>query len=105
MLKFYPYSLHNMGADFILPKGRMLPEAPPYYEKKVLAEEVLIFCLEIKRRSCYNIKRGALFLYRRTKEAEDIIRIRANIMVSRDSQKGFYRILVRKSKIWALLPE
>ena len=87
-------ALHNMGADFILPKlVELLPEAPPYYEKDELTDRStrFLFRKSSEKRSCYNIKKvpySCEVVVEEFKEAEDIIRIRANIMVSRDSQKG-----------------
>ena len=88
-------ALHNMGADFILPKlVELLPEAPPYYEKDELTDRSTRFFVSeiIREKILLQYKKEVPYscevVVEEFKEAEDIIRIRANIMVSRDSQKG-----------------
>ena len=88
-------ALHNMGADFILPKlVELLPEAPPYYEKDELTNRSTRFFISeiIREKILLQFKKEVPYscevVVEEYKEAEDIVRIRANIMVSRDSQKG-----------------
>ena len=84
-----------MGADFILPKlVELLPEAPPYYEKDELTDRNTRFFVSeiIREKILLQYKKEVPYscevVVEEFKESEDIIRIRANIMVSRDSQKG-----------------
>ena len=88
-------ALHGLSIDFILPKIlEWLPDHPPYFEKDQLTNRNMrFFMAEI-------IREKILLLYQKEvpyscevvveeyKEDTDIIRIRANIMVSRKSQKS-----------------
>ena len=88
-------ALHGLSIDFILPKIlEWLPNHPPYFEKDQLTNRSMrFFIAEI-------IREKILLLYQKEvpyscevvveeyKEDTDIIRIRANIMVSRKSQKS-----------------
>jgi len=87
-------ALHNMSLQFIMPKLlEWLPENPPYFDKEQLTNKNMrFFVSEI-------IREKILLLYQKEvpyscevvveeyKEEEKITRIRANIMVSRNSQK------------------
>tara|TARA_B100001079_G_C16318931_1_gene473727 strand:+ start:29 stop:904 length:876 start_codon:yes stop_codon:yes gene_type:complete len=88
-------ALHNMSLQFIMPKLlEWLPENPPYFDKEQLTNKNMrFFVSEI-------IREKILLLYQKEvpyscevvveeyKEEEKITRIRANIMVSRNSQKA-----------------
>jgi len=88
-------ALHNMSLQFIMPKLlEWLPENPPYFDKEQLTNKNMrFFVSEI-------IREKILMLYQKEvpyscevvveeyKEEEKITRIRANIMVSRNSQKA-----------------
>jgi GTP-binding protein Era len=88
-------ALHNMSLQFIMPKLlEWLPENPPYFDKEQLTNKNMrFFVSEI-------IREKILVLYQKEvpyscevvveeyKEDEKITRIRANIMVSRNSQKA-----------------
>ena len=88
-------ALHNMSLQFIMPKLlEWLPENPPYFDKEQLTNKNMrFFVSEI-------IREKILLLYQKEvpyscevvveeyMEEEKITRIRANIMVSRNSQKA-----------------
>jgi GTP-binding protein Era len=88
-------ALHNMSLQFIFPKIlEWLPENPPYFDKDQLTNKNMrFFTSEI-------IREKILVLYQKEvpyscevvveeyKDEEKITRIRANIMVSRNSQKA-----------------
>ena len=88
-------ALHNMSLQFIMPKLlEWLPENPPYFDKEQLTNKNMrFFVSEI-------IREKILLLYQKEvpyscevvveeyKEEEKITRIRANIIVSRNSQKA-----------------
>ncbi len=88
-------ALHNMSIEFILPKLlEWLPENPPYFDKDQLTNKNMrFFVSEI-------IREKILILYQKEvpyscevtveeyKDEEKITKIRANIMVSRNSQKA-----------------
>ena len=88
-------ALHNMSIQFILPKLlEWLPENPPYFDKDQLTNKNMrFFVSEI-------IREKILILYQKEvpyscevtveeyKDEEKITKIRANIMVSRNSQKS-----------------
>ena len=88
-------ALHNMSLQFIFPKIlEWLPENPPYFDKDQLTNKNMrFFTSEI-------IREKILLLYQKEvpyscevvveeyKEEEKITKIRANIMVSRKSQKA-----------------
>ncbi len=88
-------ALHNMGADFIIPRiVELLPESPPYYGKDELTDRNTRFFISeiIREKIMLQFKKEVPYscevVVEEYKEDEKIIRIRANIMVSRDSQKG-----------------
>ena len=88
-------ALHNMSLQFIFPKIlEWLPENPPYFDKDQLTNKNMrFFTSEI-------IREKILLLYQKEvpyscevvveeyKDEEKITKIRANIMVSRKSQKA-----------------
>jgi len=92
----YPISaLNNFGIDTVQKRIlELLPESPPYFEKDALTDKpARFFVAEI-------IREKALLLYQKEipysievgveefLEEKDIIRIRAIILVERDTQKG-----------------
>ncbi len=94
--EIYPVSaLNNFNMDVIQKRVLdLLPESPPYFEKDALTDKpARFFVAEI-------IREKALLLYQKEipysievvveefKEEKEIIRIRAIIMVERDTQKG-----------------
>ncbi|NLJ00069.1 MAG: GTPase Era [Bacteroidales bacterium] len=94
--EIYPISaLNNFNVDRVQKRVlELLPESPPYFEKDALTDKpVRFFVTEI-------IREKALLIYQKEipyslemvveeyKEEPDIIRIRATILVERDSQKG-----------------
>lgn len=94
--EIYPVSaLNNFNVDRVQQRVlELLPESPPYFEKDALTDKpVRFFVTEI-------IREKALLIYQKEvpysievvveeyKEESDIIRIRATILVERDSQKG-----------------
>ena len=94
--EIYPVSaLNNFSIDVVQKRVlELLPESPPYFEKDALTDKpARFFVTEI-------IREKALLLYQKEipysievvveefKEEPDIIRIRAIIMVERDTQKG-----------------
>ncbi len=94
--EIYPISaLNNFGIDRVQKRVlELLPESPPYFEKDALTDKpARFFVNEI-------IREKALLLYQKEvpysieviveefKEEADIIRIRAIILVERDTQKG-----------------
>ena len=88
-------ALHNLGADFILPRLiELLPESPPYYGKDELTDRNTRFFISeiIREKILLQFKKEIPYscevVIEEYKEDEKIVRIRANIMVSRDSQKG-----------------
>jgi GTP-binding protein Era len=94
--EIYPISaLNNFCIDVVQKRIlELLPDSPPYFEKDALTDKpARFFVTEI-------IREKALLLYQKEvpysietvveefKEEKDIIRIRAVIMVERDTQKG-----------------
>ena len=94
--EIYPISaLNDFNVDRVQQRVlELLPESPPYFEKDALTDKpVRFFVTEI-------IREKALLIYQKEipysievvveeyKEEADIIRIRATILVERDSQKG-----------------
>ena len=94
--EIYPISaLNNFAIERIQKRIlELLPESPPYFEKDALTDKpARFFVAEI-------IREKALLLYQKEipysievgveefKEENDIIRIRAIILVERDTQKG-----------------
>ena len=88
-------ALHNMSLDFIFPKIlEWLPENPPYFDKDQLTNKSMrFFVSEIIREKILKIYQKEVpysceVTVEEYKEEEKIVRIRANIMVSRTSQKS-----------------
>lgn len=88
-------ALHNFNIELLKEKiVKMLPECPPYYPKDSLTDKTERFFVEekIREKILLNYEQEVPYstevLVEEFKEEEDIIRIRANIFVSRDSQKG-----------------
>ena len=88
-------ALHNMSIQFILPKIlEWLPENPPYFDKDQLTNKNMrFFVSEIVREKILKIYQKEVpysceVVVEEYKEDEKIIRIRANIIVSRTSQKS-----------------
>ncbi|MCE5179154.1 MAG: GTPase Era [Porphyromonadaceae bacterium] len=94
--EIYPISaLNNFAIDRVQKRIlELLPESPPYFEKDALTDKpARFFVAEI-------IREKALLLYQKEipysievgveefKEENDIIRIRAIVLVERDTQKG-----------------
>ncbi len=94
--EIYPMSaLNNFNVDRVQKRIlELLPESPPYFEKDALTDKPMrFFVTEI-------IREKALLIYQKEvpyaieavveeyKEERDIIRIRAAILVERESQKG-----------------
>lgn len=94
--EIYPISaLNDFNVDRVQQRVlELLPESPPYFENDALTDKpVRFFVTEI-------IREKALLIYQKEipysievvveeyKEEADIIRIRATILVERDSQKG-----------------
>ena len=88
-------ALHNMSIQFILPKIlEWLPENPPYFDKDQLTNKNMrFFVSEIVREKILKIYQKEVpysceVVVEEYKEEEKITKIRANIMVSRNSQKA-----------------
>jgi GTPase len=88
-------ALHNLGADFILPRiVELLPVSPAYYGKDELTNKNTRFFISeiIREKILLQFKKEIPYscevVVEEYKEEEKIVKIRANIMVSRDSQKG-----------------
>ena len=88
-------ALHNMGVDFILPKiVELLPEGPAYFDKDQLTNKNMRFFIsEIIREKILmqyqkEVPYSCEVVVEEYKEDDDIIRIRTNIMVSRDTQRA-----------------
>ena len=88
-------ALHNMSIQFILPKIlEWLPENPPYFDKDQLTNKNMrFFVSEIVREKILMIYQKEVpysceVTVEEYKEDVKIVRIRANIMVSRTSQKS-----------------
>ncbi|MDR0422753.1 MAG: GTPase Era [Proteiniphilum sp.] len=94
--EIYPVSaLNNFSVDIVQNRVlELLPESPPYFEKDALTDKpARFFVTEI-------IREKALLIYRKEipysievvveefEEEDDMIRIRAVVLVERDSQKG-----------------
>lgn len=94
--EIYPLSaLHNFNIDQILIRIKeLLPEAPPFYDKDALTDRPERFFVSeiIREKILLNYQKEIPYscevVVEEFKEEERIIRIRANIMVIRDSQKG-----------------
>ena len=88
-------ALHNMSIQFILPKIlEWLPENPPYFDKdQITNKNMRFFVSEIVREKILMIYQKEVpysceVTVEEYKEDDKIVRIRANIMVSRTSQKS-----------------
>jgi len=88
-------ALHKMSINFILPKIlEWLPENPPYFDKDQLTNKSMrFFVSEIIREKILLIYQKEIpysceVVVEEYKDEEKIVKIRANIMVSRTSQKS-----------------
>ena len=88
-------ALHNMSVQFILPKIlEWLPKNPPYFDKDQLTNKSMrFFVSEIIREKILLIYQKEVpysceVVVEEYKDEEKIVRIRANVMVSRASQKS-----------------
>jgi GTP-binding protein Era len=88
-------ALHQMSIQFILPKIlEWLPENPPYFDKDQLTNKSMrFFVSEIIREKILIIYQKEVpysceVVVEEYKDEEKIVRIRANVMVSRTSQKA-----------------
>ena len=94
--EIYPISaLNNFGVDVIQKRIlELLPQSPPYFEKDALTDKpARFFVNEIIREKALEIYQKEVpysieVMVEEFKEEADIIRIRAIIMVERDTQKG-----------------
>ena len=94
--KVFPISaLHNFNVDQVIMEIKAaLPESPPYYDKDTLTDKPEKFFVSeiIREKILMNYKKEIPYSceveVEEFKEDEKIIRIRAIIMVIRDSQKG-----------------
>ena len=88
-------ALHDLGCDFILPRIiELLPESPPYFGKDELTDRNTRFFISeiIREKILIQFKKEVPYscevVVEEYKEDENIVRIRANIIVSRTTQKG-----------------
>lgn len=88
-------ALHHFNIDFVKTRiVELLPESPPYYPKDSLTDKPERFFVEEKIREkillnyAQEVPYSVEVLVEEFKEQEKIIRIRANIFVARESQKG-----------------
>lgn len=94
--QIYPLSaLHNFNIDNIFERIKeLLPEGKPYYEKDALTDKPEKFFVAeiIREKILLNYQKEIPYSceveVEEYKEFTDIIKIRANIIVARDSQKG-----------------
>jgi len=94
--KVFPISaLHNFNVDQVLLEIKAaLPESPPFYDKDALTDKPEKFFVSeiIREKILLNYKKEIPYSceveVEEFKEEKNIIRIRAVIMVIRDSQKG-----------------
>ncbi len=94
--EIYPISaLNNFGVDMLQKRIlELLPQSPPYFEKDALTDKpARFFVNEIIREKALQIYQKEVpysieVMVEEFKEETDIIRIRAIIMVERDTQKG-----------------
>ncbi len=94
--EIFPISaLNNFGVDVIQKRIlELLPQSPPYFEKDALTDKpARFFVNEIIREKALEIYQKEVpysieVMVEEFKEEADIIRIRAIIMVERDTQKG-----------------
>ena len=96
LAKVFPISaLHNFNVDQVLMEIKAaLPESPPFYDKDALTDKPEKFFVSeiIREKILLNYKKEIPYSceveVEEFKEDKTIIRIRATIMVIRDSQKG-----------------
>jgi len=88
-------ALHNFNIDQVLVRIKeLLPECPPFYDKDALTDKPEKFFVSeiIREKILLNYKKEIPYscevVVEEFKEGEDIIRMRAIIIVSRESQKG-----------------
>tara|TARA_B100001109_G_scaffold255896_1_gene262631 strand:- start:7873 stop:8754 length:882 start_codon:yes stop_codon:yes gene_type:complete len=88
-------ALHHFNIEFVKTRiVELLPESPPYYPKDSLTDKPERFFVEEKIREkillnyAQEVPYSVEVLVEEFKEQEKIIRIRANIFVARESQKG-----------------
>ena len=88
-------ALHGFNKEWIWDKIiELLPESPPYYDKEDISDRPLrFFIAEMIREKIFiytdkEIPYSSQVEIEEYKEMEDIIHIRAQIIVERDSQKG-----------------
>lgn len=88
-------ALHHFNIDFVKTRiVELLPESPPYYPKDSLTDKPERFFVEEKIREkillnyAQEVPYSVEVVVEEFKESEKIIRIRANIFVARESQKG-----------------
>ena len=94
--EIYPVSaLKKIGTEKILPRIiELIPEGPPYYEKDQLTDKTERFFISeiIREKILLNYKKEIPYscevVITSFKEEESIMRIDANILVERESQKG-----------------
>lgn len=94
--EIYPFSaLHHFNIDNIFERIKeLLPEGEPYYEKDALTDKPEKFFVAeiIREKILLNYQKEIPYSceveVEEYKEFADIIKIRANIIVARDSQKG-----------------
>lgn len=94
--KVFPVSaLHNFNVDQVIMEIKVaLPESPPFYDKDTLTDKPEKFFVSeiIREKILLNYKKEIPYSceveIEEFKDEEKIIRIRAVIMVIRDSQKG-----------------
>jgi GTP-binding protein Era len=94
--EIYPLSaLHNFNIDNIFERIKeLLPEGEPYYEKDALTDKPEKFFVAeiIREKILLNYQKEIPYSceveVEEFKEYDDIVKIRANIIVARDSQKG-----------------
>lgn len=94
--EIYPLSaLHNFNIENIYSRIiELLPEGEPYYDKEALTDKPERFFVSeiIREKLLLNYKKEVPYSceveVEEFKEQPDIIRMRANIIVARDSQKG-----------------
>ena len=96
LAKVFPISaLHNFNVDQVMMEIKAsLPESPPFYDKDALTDKPEKFFVSeiIREKILMNYKKEIPYSceveIEEFKEEKNIIRIRAVIMVIRDSQKG-----------------
>ncbi len=88
-------ALNNFNTDILLNRLiELLPESPPFYDKEDLSDRNERFFVEemVREQILFNYSKEIPYAVEveveEFKEAEDIIRIRANIYVERNTQKG-----------------